>query len=145
MRIGEVATRTGVPTKTIRYYEEIGILPAPSRTESGYRDYRDDAVARLRFVKAAQSIGLSLGEIKEILAFRDRGEVPCEHVASLIERHARELSERIIALERMRGDLERLAKRARAASQRSKKEARFCHIIERGVQRRKSKAGTRAR
>lgn len=108
-------------------------MPAPPRTDSGYRDYRDDAVARLQFIRAAQSIGLSLGEIREIAAFRDRGEVPCGHVASLIERHATELSERIAALDRMRGDLERLARRARSSSRRSGEDADFCHIIETGV------------
>lgn len=63
-------------------------------------------------MKAAQSVGFGLGEIKEILAFRDRGEIPCQHVAA-IEHHARDISERIAALERMRRQLEALAERAR--------------------------------
>lgn len=127
MRIGELAQRAGVPTRTIRYYEDIGLLPEPLRTEGGYRDYDRSAIARLRFIKAAQSVGLTLGEIREVLAFRDRGETPCKHVIDLIERHARDLSERIAALERMRGDLERLARRARTLPPRA---GRFCHIIE---------------
>lgn len=133
MRIGELAQRTGVPPKTLRYYEDIGLMPPPPRTQSGYRDYGPDVVSRLGFVRAAQSVGVTLGEIKEILAFRDRGQTPCDHVASLIQRHAEDLSERIASLERMRRDLARLARRARTASRRQPPEAEFCHIIETGV------------
>lgn len=130
MRIGELASRADVPAKTIRYYEQIGLLAAPSRTSSGYRDYKRSAVDRLSFVRAAQSVGLSLGEIREILAFRDRGETPCVHVASLIQRHAEDLSERITALERMRKDLASLARKARTVTAHDAEGARFCHIIE---------------
>jgi DNA-binding transcriptional MerR regulator len=130
MRIGELAARSGVAARTIRYYEGIGLVLPPPRTDGGYRDYREEALGRLSFIRAAQSIGLSLGEIREILAFRDRGEVPCSHVASLIDRRAAELSERIAALERMRRDLERLSKRARRTSPADDQGAMFCHIIE---------------
>lgn len=130
MRIGELARTVGVPAKTIRYYEQIGLVPEPRRTASGYRDYDRSAAARLAFIRAAQSVGLSLGEIREILAFRDRGEVPCQHVAGLIERHAADLSERISALERMRRDLERLGSRARTIQPRDAARATYCHIIE---------------
>lgn len=111
-------------------------MAEPPRTASGYRDYSPNAVRRLAFVRAAQSIGLALGEIKEILAFRDRGQAPCAHVTSLIERRAADLSERIAALEAMRRDLERLAKRARRVPV-DMSEGEFCHIIEAG----RSRAG----
>lgn len=130
MRIGLLAEKTGVPTKTIRYYEQIGLLAEPERTPSGYREYGAQAAQRLSFIRAAQSVGLSLGEIREILAFRDRGEIPCQHVAGLIERHAADLSERIGALERMRRDLERLGRRARSIQPRDAARATYCHIIE---------------
>lgn len=130
MKIGELAARTGISPKTIRYYEDIGLLPAPPRTRSGYRDYGEDAAARLGFVRAAASVGLTLGEIREVLAFRDRGEPPCAHVRQLIERHAADLSERITALTVMRADLQRLARRARARSGAATSDAAFCHIIE---------------
>lgn len=68
--------RTGVSAKTIRYYEDIGLLPAPARSPSGYRDYSEDAAARLGFVRAAALVGLILGEIREVLAFWDRSEPP---------------------------------------------------------------------
>ena len=130
MRIGELATRTGVPAKTIRYWEQLGLLPAPARTDAGYRDYRPQAATRLGFIRAAQSIGLSLGEIREILAVRDRGQTPCAHVARLIEQHAAELAERIAALERMRQDLEHLARKARTVPPEQLVQAAYCHLIE---------------
>jgi MerR family copper efflux transcriptional regulator len=127
VRIGELGKKANLSPKAIRYYEEIDLLPDPGRTPSGYRDYDEEALERLRFIKAAQAVGFSLGEVREILAFRDRGELPCQHVAGLIERHAQEISERIAALERMRVDLRRLADRARTLSPVA---GTFCHIIE---------------
>lgn len=127
MRIGELGQKLNLSPKTIRYYEEIGLVPDPPRTHSGYRDYGEEAVDRLRFVQAAQSVGFRLGEIREILAFRDRGETPCQHVAALIERHAREIAQRIAALEQMRRQLQGLAERARTLSPHP---GTFCHIIE---------------
>lgn len=138
MRIGELAERSGVPAKTIRYYEDIGVMPEVPRTPSGYRDYGPEGARRLRFIRAAQSIGLTLGEIREILAFRDRRQAPCSHVASLIERRAADLSERIAALEAMRRDLERLARRARRVPA-DVSDGELCHIIEAG----RSPASTR--
>ena len=91
MRIGEVATQSGVPIKTIRYHEEIGVLAPPARSPSGYREYDPDVIDRLRFVRASQSIGLSLGEIREIVAYRERGEVPCAHVLDQLVRRASRL------------------------------------------------------
>lgn len=128
MRIGELGERAQVPPKTLRYYEQIGLLPMPPRTPGGYRDYDDTAVDRLSFIKAAQSIGLTLGEIREILAFRDRGEIPCGHVVALIEARARDLSRHILALQRMRADLRRLAEEARRLP--ATLPGTFCHIIE---------------
>lgn len=128
--IGELSRRGGVATKTIRYYEDIGLLPLPARTDSGYRSYDEAAVGRLGFIRAAQSVGLSLGEIRETLAFRDRGQAPCAHVTALIERHAADLSEQIATLEAMRRDLKRLARKARTAYPSDSRTATYCHIIE---------------
>jgi DNA-binding transcriptional MerR regulator len=129
MRIGEFAGASGVPAKTIRYYESVGLLPQPRRLDNGYRDYDRSAVGRLEFIRAAQAIGLSLGEIRGVLDFRDRGSVPCTHVADLIDRRAREVTAQIAALERVRTDLERLARRARQLSPRDCEAASVCHII----------------
>jgi MerR family transcriptional regulator, copper efflux regulator len=116
------------------YWEQLGLLPPPARTAAGYRDYQPEAATRLGFVRAAQSIGLSLGEIREILAVRDRGQIPCAHVARLIQRHAAELAERIAALEQMRQDLERLARTARTVPPERLRHTVYCHLIETGVQ-----------
>jgi DNA-binding transcriptional MerR regulator len=130
MRIGELAQRSAVEASTIRYYERIGLMPPPTRTASGYRDYSDDAAARLGFIQAAQSIGFSLGEIRETLAFRDRGEAPCGHVAALIERNAEQLRQRIVRLQEMRRELLVLAAKARAGGPGDPSGTAFCHIIE---------------
>ncbi len=108
----------------------MGLLPEPPRLGNGYRDYDAMAPKRLGFIRSAQAIGLTLGEIRGVLAFRDRGEVPCAHVTELIERHTREVSARIEALTRARKELERLAHRARRLSLRDCEAANVCHIIE---------------
>ena len=63
MRIGELTERSGVPSTALRYYEQVGLLPAPSRTSSGYRSYDADVLPRLKFIRAAQAVGLSLTDI----------------------------------------------------------------------------------
>ena len=102
MKIGELATRSGVSVKTIRYYEEIGVLDEPRRMPSGYRDYDEDTKERLGFIRASQASGLSLGEIRSITAYRDRGESPCEHVLELLRRRSHEIDESIAELQRAR-------------------------------------------
>ena len=70
MRIGEVAAEAAVNIQTLRYYERVGLLPAPDRHPSGYRSYARDAVRRVRFIKRAQELGFTLAEIGELLALR---------------------------------------------------------------------------
>jgi DNA-binding transcriptional MerR regulator len=130
MLIGELGAQADVPPKTIRYYEQIGILREPARTPAGYRDYDGSALERLRFIKTGQALGFTLGELKEILAFRDRDEVPCQHVANLIDQRVRMLSQYIKDLRQLRGELEDLADRARKAPGKGK--GGYCHIIESG-------------
>ena len=129
MRIGELATAAAVPAKTIRYYEQIGVLAPPTRTASGYRTYDRTTVDRLRFIRAAQAAGLTLGEIRGIVALRDRGETPCTHVLHLITARAAEVDQRIIELQRLRADLERLARRARRLDPADCDPSRICHLI----------------
>jgi MerR family copper efflux transcriptional regulator len=129
VRIGELADRSGVPVKTIRYYEDIGVLAAPPRTPSRYRDYDDTAVDRLAFVRAAQAVGLTLGEIRETIALRDRGETPCEHVVDLLQRRAGEIEDRVRALHDLQRDLQRLARRARTLDPARCDPRLVCHVI----------------
>lgn len=128
MQIGELGKRADLSAKAIRYYEEIGIVPEPERTASGYRDYDESALQRLRFIKAAQAVSLSLGEIREILAFRDRGETPCAHVTELMTQRVASLSEHILGLEQMRSELQELVLRANTLTEASGDG--YCHIIE---------------
>src|SRR5918912_3429073 len=130
MRIGQLANRSGVSEKTLRYYEDIGVLGSPRRTPSGYRDYDDSTLARLRFIRAAQAVRLSLGEIREIIALRDRDEVPCQHMAALIRQHADELDRQIAQLQRMRSELRRLAQRAETLDPQACTPDAVCHIID---------------
>lgn len=129
MRIGEVARRSGVPRKTLRYYEDVGVLSEPARSPNGYRDYDAAVVDRLAFVRAAQAVGLTLGEIREIVEFRDAGRAPCAHVLDLIRTRGAELDDRIAELERMRDDLHRLERRARHLDPEDCPEGRVCHLI----------------
>lgn len=129
MQIGELAGRSGLSVKTLRYYEQIGVLAPPARTAGGYRDYSDDTVGRLQFVRAAQAVGLTLGEIREIIAFRERGEVPCGHVLEVILHHAAEVDNRIAELQRLRADLDRLARRGRTLDPADCPESAVCHVL----------------
>ncbi len=105
MRIGQLAAQTGYSVRTIRFYEQSGVLPAPHRTRAGYRSYDQDAVTRLRFVRSAQALGLSLAEIAEVLRIRDDDGPPCSYVARLLEAHVSALGTRIKELAALRDEL----------------------------------------
>ncbi|WP_031511404.1 heavy metal-responsive transcriptional regulator [Streptomyces megasporus] len=112
MRIGDLAARTGLTTKTIRFYEDSGLLPPPPRTPGGYRDYPDHTAARLAFIRDAQRAGLTLAEIRSILALRDDGHAPCTHVTRLIHEHLDDIDRRTAELAATRKALWALADRA---------------------------------
>lgn len=126
MRIGDLAAQAGVTTKALRFYEQVGVLPPPDRTSSGYRDYDNAALARLRFVKAAQAAGLTLAEIREVVAVREAQGPPCEHVAALLDRHAADLDARTADLQAARAEVRRLRDRARGL------DPAACHVIPTG-------------
>jgi DNA-binding transcriptional MerR regulator len=109
MKIGELAAQVGVNPKTVRYYESIGVLPEPDRTPSGYRDYDATYAGRLTFIRTAQRLGITLDEVKEILAFRERGEVPCAYVRGVLDAQVTSIDRRIAELEELRGQLVELA------------------------------------
>jgi MerR family transcriptional regulator, copper efflux regulator len=129
MRIGELADQAGISTKAIRYYEQIGILPRPARNPSGYRSFDRTALGRLEFVRAAQAMGLTLGEIRQIIAFRDDGQAPCAHVTELLRRHAADLDARIRELQQLRAELRQLAERGTTLDPEDCPPERVCHII----------------
>ncbi len=129
MRIGELASRSGISTKTIRYYEAIGLVTAPRRSTSGYRDYDDVTVDHMAFIRAAQAVGLSLGEIRSIMALRNGGETPCGYVLDLLRSRSAELDRRIAELRSLRGELRRLVERAEGLDPADCDPARVCHLI----------------
>jgi MerR family transcriptional regulator, copper efflux regulator len=105
VRIGQLATRAGIPARTIRFYEQSGLLPAPARTPAGYRDYDASAVSRLRFIRAAQSLDLSLAEIAEHLASGTTVLRPVGYVTDLRTGHLERVERRIAELIAVRDEL----------------------------------------
>lgn len=112
MRIGEVADLSGVSTKTIRYWEDQRLLPPPDRTPAGYRDYEQEIVERLAFIRHAQVGGLTLDQIRQVLEIGDSGDAPCEHVAQVVADRLAEVDARIAELTATRRHLRALARRA---------------------------------
>lgn len=129
MRIGELAARTGLTVKTLRFYEQAGLVPAPARTPAGYRDYDETALPRLGFIRAAQAAGLTLAEVRQVILVRESSESPCDHVVALLDRHAAELDTRIHELRGARAEVERLRQRARDLDPASCEGTGVCHVI----------------
>ena len=103
--IGEVAARAGVSIDTVRFYERRRLLPRAPRTEGGFRLFRPEAVERIRFIKQAQEIGLSLGEIGELLA--EGGAAECRRVRDLLRAKLEEMDKKIGAMRAFRRTLAR--------------------------------------
>ena len=129
MRIGDLANRSGLTVKTLRFYETVGVLPKAARLPSGYRDYDDNALVRLSFVKAAQAAGLSLSEISQVIAISDDDGPPCEHVTGLLDVHAADLDRRIAELTALRADITRLQERAATLDPSTCDPTGVCHVI----------------
>jgi Hg(II)-responsive transcriptional regulator len=125
MRSGQTARQAGVNVETLRYYERRGLLPAPPREESGYRDYGPDAVRVVRFVKRAQELGFSLAEVEALLGLAAGGPDSCEAVQRLTAERIAHLDQRIADLQAMRGSLDQLL----ATCSRPKLE-RVCPLIQ---------------
>lgn len=102
MRIGETADVAGMTAKTLRFYEDRGLLPPPERAANGYREYGQDALGRLDFIRRARTAGLTLTQIKDILRVRGSGDAPCGHVRELLARRLSELDARIAELTALR-------------------------------------------
>lgn len=127
MRIGELAEQAGVNPKTVRYYEDIGVLPPSQRSESGHRVFGHHDLERLTFVRTAQRLGFSLDEIREVLAFRDRNEQPCAFVLDTLTQKVSQLDQRIAEMSALRDQLVQLQQAAQRLRGRS---ACYCSVIE---------------
>ena len=108
MRIGELAQATGTKAETIRYYEREGILPYADRTDSNYRDYSEDHLATLTFVRRARELGFSMAQVRELLALSDRDDKPCQDVDRLARFQIDEVQRKIDDLTAMRDELSRM-------------------------------------
>jgi DNA-binding transcriptional MerR regulator len=125
--IGEMAKRCGVSRKALRLYEEAGILPAPGRTEAGYRVYGPETLTLLAFITHSRHLGLSLNEIKEIVQIKRSGRAPCPHVLDLVRQKVRELDRALVEMANVRRGLQRLL---RSPSSAPRGEAMICAHIE---------------
>ena len=131
--IKELSDRTGVPRKTIRYYEQIGLLSPAKRAENRYRVYDTADVERLRFIKSARALDFTLQEIAQILATRDRNEPPCTHVMALLQDHIDDIAARIRDLEQLHQELSMLYETGKRLPEDVQMRECVCHLIQVGV------------
>lgn len=103
--IGEAARRSGVKVPTIRYYEQVGLLPQPSRHDNNRRVYDDSAVARLSFIKHARSLGFEPGDISTLLELREKPNKSCSEADRIARAHLDDIDRRIKELKTLRGEL----------------------------------------
>lgn len=109
MNIGEAAKGSGISAKMIRHYEVVGLLPAPSRTESGYRQYTENDVHTLRFIRQARDLGFSIPQIAELVGLWQNRRRPSRSVKAVAEAHIQALEEKAQELMAMKATLEHLA------------------------------------
>ncbi|MCH8187411.1 MAG: Cu(I)-responsive transcriptional regulator [Proteobacteria bacterium] len=111
MNIGEVAAETGITSKSIRYYESIGLIPEAHRTGGGYRQYSDKDVQILHFVRRARNLGFTVGEVEELLSlYRDRDRASAD-VREIAIKHITDLDKKVAELEGMRATLTHLVEK----------------------------------
>jgi Cu(I)-responsive transcriptional regulator len=108
MNIGELARTADTKAETIRYYERIGLLPAPPRTAGNYRDYSAVHASRLSFARRARDLGFSIEQIRALLDLADQKERPCEAVDVIAREHLAEVKRKLADLTALRRELESL-------------------------------------
>ena len=109
--IGQISKEAEVSIETIRYYERLKLLPAPKRTPSGYRQYCENCIARLRFIKNAKELGFSLKEISELLALRIKPRTTCANVKEKTDKKITDIDEKIKRLQAIKKALKKLSAR----------------------------------
>ena len=108
LTIGSLANKTGTKVQTIRYYEQIGLMPEPGRTEGGQRRYGDDELDRLAFIRHARQLGFSLEAIRELLDLSDHPHRPCHEADAIARRQLKQVEQRLARLEALRTELKRM-------------------------------------
>ena len=129
MRIGEAAAAVGVTSKTIRFYEDRGLLPPAERSANGYREYGRDAITRLEFIRRCQIAGLTLAQIQEILCIRDSGITPCTRVRDVLGQQLIDLDERVAELTALRATVAEHYATVEAADPRNCNAEEICSYI----------------
>jgi len=114
MQIKDLARQVGISAKTIRYYESVGLVPPPKRSENNYRQYDDTAVERLRFIASARSLGIAIKDIAEILAARDHGIPPCDRVLDVLSQQLTDIDRKIADLLKLRETLQEIQEKGTA-------------------------------
>ncbi|MFQ5972567.1 MAG: helix-turn-helix domain-containing protein [Alphaproteobacteria bacterium] len=122
--IGALSRRSGCHIETIRYYERIGLMPSPARTQGGHRAYGADAWRRLVFIRRCRELGFTIEQIRGLLDLVDRGDYTCAEVYDIAQQHLRALRDKIADLKRMESVLRGMAARC------DEGEVPSCHIIE---------------
>ena len=129
MRIGELAAAAETTTKTLRFYEDIGLLPPTGRAANGYRDYGQDAVSRLDFIQRGRTAGLTLAQIREVIDIRDAGNAPCDHVHELLSARLADIDQQIADLQDLRTTLTALRDHAERADPASCSAEAVCQYL----------------
>lgn len=127
LRIGQVSSQSQLPVKTIRFYEERGLIQAAKRTSGGFRLFEPSVLTRLSFIKRSQALGLSLNDIQDILNIADDGERPCKRVRHKFQDKIVEIENRIEELEKLKTQLRTLMAEA---DETETLEAEICPLIE---------------
>ncbi|MDQ6753500.1 MAG: heavy metal-responsive transcriptional regulator [Actinomycetota bacterium] len=129
MRIGETAAAAGMTAKTLRFYEDRGLLPAADRAPNGYRDYSHGTVSRLEFIRRGRTAGLALAQIGDILSVRDIGQAPCIHVRDLLAKQLRDLDAQIAELTALRATVAEIHGAAAAGDPAACDPERICSYL----------------
>jgi MerR family copper efflux transcriptional regulator len=108
LKIGEVAKQSNVGIETIRYYERVGLLAKPERRPSGYRQYDQSVVARLKFIRRTKELGFTLAEIRELLALWFDANTRCEHIRERAKLKITEIEDKILSLRKMKRSLKKV-------------------------------------
>lgn len=124
MKIGELSKATGTNIETVRYYERIGLLPAPDRTAANYRSYGEPHRARLSFVRHSRELGFTIEEIRSLLDLSDHPERDCAEADQIATSHLTQVDAKIVQLSALRDELARIVGRCRGGV------AADCRVIE---------------
>ncbi|TFI59874.1 MerR family transcriptional regulator [Sphingomonas parva] len=109
LMIGDLARRTGTKVNTIRFYEDIGLMPRAARTESGRRTYEEGEVRRLAFIRHGRELGFSIDELRSLISLSDQPDRDCAEAEEIARRHLAEVEARISRLTSLRDELQQIA------------------------------------